>query len=94
MKDVMRLLSWENFTSNQKEVWDFVNILMQKVMKCSDNPGHKSIANIMKLEGIKSTLVTQNIDGLHTKETTGKEFKKRPGVFEIHGNGYYMRCWN
>ena len=43
----------------------------------------------MKMKNIKTTLVTQNIDGLHNINNT-----KSDDVYEIHGNGRHMRCWN
>ena len=89
MNDVIRLLSFSNFKNNPKEVWDFIHDLMNIVITKKQNEGHKSIEQMMKMKNIKTTLITQNIDGFHNLAN-----KESDDIYEIHGNGYFYRCDN
>ena len=58
--------------------------LKDAVDRARPNPGHLAMAELAAL-GILRTVITQNVDGLHTKAGSDS-------VLEIHGNRSYLRC--
>ncbi|RVE42433.1 hypothetical protein evm_012909 [Chilo suppressalis] len=75
------------FNNNPSLVWEFYHYRREVAAKCEPNPGHKAIANYEKLYGPEKTItvITQNVDGLHTKAGT-------KNLIELHGNLYKTRC--
>ena len=76
------ILSHTFFLNNTKEFYKFY----KDKLNCLDtlpNITHKYLTNNGKLKGI----ITQNIDGLHTKANSKK-------VFELHGSIYRNYCMN
>ena len=51
---------------------------------CSPHEGHKVLAKL-QLQGLISTVATQNVDGFHSAAGSS-------GVFELHGNLQKIRC--
>jgi len=43
MKEVTKLLSFSNFTTNTKEVWQFIMDFMKSIIDKKQNDGHKCI---------------------------------------------------
>lgn len=66
------------------EVWEWFDYRRGVLARCKPNPAHFALANWEKSVG-DFTLVTQNIDGLHTR--AGSE-----NVIEVHGNINRARC--
>ena len=60
-----------------KELWD-------RIRSARPNPGHEALA-AMEAEGFLRSLITQNVDGLHTRAGSVQ-------VAEIHGNALLVRC--
>lgn len=56
----------------------------ESITEAKPNPGHIALAE-MEAMGLLKTLITQNIDNLHT--TAGSR-----RVLEIHGNAHKLRC--
>jgi NAD-dependent deacetylase len=54
------------------------------IINSKPNPGHYALAELEEMN-ILRYLITQNIDNLHLAAGSTK-------VFEIHGNGHYLRC--
>ncbi len=54
------------------------------IMEAEPNPGHLALAE-MEAMGLLKTLITQNIDNLHTAAGSRR-------VLEIHGNARKLRC--
>ena len=74
------------FKKKPEKVWEFIRDLYQNFGNPKPNPAHFAVTEIQKLKGIeKVPIVTQNIDGLHTKSGS-------KNVFEIHGNAEFLHC--
>ena len=58
--------------------------LKDAVDNARPNPGHIAIAELETM-GVVKSVITQNVDGLHTRAGSDK-------VVEIHGNRSYLRC--
>lgn len=57
-----------------------------RILDAEPNEGHKILADAAR-RGVVSSIVTQNIDGLHHKARTPPE-----KVIEVHGNSALCRC--
>ena len=97
------------FVQHPEIKWDWCYDFSELVRSCEPNAGHKAICafqeHCIKSDN-KCTLITQNIDGLHTQLIEASEVLK-PGiekrdkedfsfnehVYEVHGNLFYMRCF-
>jgi NAD-dependent deacetylase len=72
------------FDRDPEKVWDFHDKRRAKVGACEPNDGHRIIADVQR-ERAGTSVVTQNIDGLH----------RRSGaidVVELHGSLWRVRC--
>jgi NAD-dependent deacetylase len=72
------------FDRDPEKVWDFHDKRREAVARCEPNEGHRIIARIQK-EKPKTTIITQNIDGLHAR-AGGRD------VVELHGSLWRVRC--
>ncbi len=54
--------------------------------KAEPNRGHRALAKLVEA-GVCSTIITQNVDGLH--QASGVPEEK---IIELHGNATYARC--
>jgi len=82
------LASPEAFKDNPSLVWEFYHHRREVVFSKNPNRAHESIASFqhrMKNEGKSVTVVTQNIDELHTR--AGAQ-----NVVELHGSLFKTRC--
>ena len=70
----VRKLAWEGRARN-----------FDRQMKPND--GHRAIVDVQSM-GILSSVITQNVDGLHQAAGIPDEM-----VIEVHGTGRYGRCW-
>jgi len=72
------------FVKDPGFVWKWYDMRRQTIHNAQPNPGHYAL---VELENKKSsfTLITQNIDGLHTKAGSNN-------IIELHGNIWQMRC--
>jgi NAD-dependent deacetylase len=77
----------EMFTMQPAELWKWYLMRFGICIKAQPNAGHFALAELEKKLGNRFQLITQNIDGLHTK--AGSDEKK---MFQIHGNINWMRC--
>lgn len=68
------------------EVWEWFDYRRGILQKCEPNPAHLALVDWEK-RFAEFTLVTQNVDGLHTR--AGSE-----NVIEVHGNINRSRCLN
>jgi NAD-dependent deacetylase len=73
------------FQRDPQLVWNFYNARRANVRTVSPNPGHHALVQIEQRWGDRFTLVTQNVDGLHSTAGSQK-------VLEIHGSLYRTRC--
>ena len=84
--DPAEYASIEAFRSDPCKVWDMLKELDELVMSAQPNPAHQALARLETL-GCLSSVVTQNIDGLH--QAAGSRH-----VVEFHGSGRRLRCLN
>jgi NAD-dependent deacetylase len=81
--DPMILASISGFNKNPKLVWEFYKYRQELICNCNPNLGHRAIAEFQKIKN--SSVLTQNIDGLHEKAGT-------KNIVELHGNILRMQC--
>ncbi len=73
---------WRREIERAVEPW--VAELRQSVSDAHPNPGHDALVEMERAGWIRS-LITQNIDGLHTEAGT-------QNIVEIHGSRRFLRC--
>jgi NAD-dependent deacetylase len=82
-------IDFREFMSSEearRETWRRKIAVDQAVSQAMPNRGHRAIAHLVK-EGKVSSVITQNIDGLHQRSGVPDE-----RVIELHGNGTYAAC--
>jgi NAD-dependent protein deacetylase/lipoamidase len=75
----------EAFQRNPDLVWEFYNQRRANLETVVPNPGHEALALLERRLGDGFTLITQNVDGLHSRAGSQR-------VLEIHGNIRRTRC--
>ncbi len=81
------LATWAAFSADPQLVWPWYLWRRQKCRESEPNAAHHALVEIERRLGDRFTLVTQNVDGLHTR--AGSSTKR---TYEIHGNIDFMRC--
>jgi len=71
---------------SRRETWRRKIAVDEAVSQAKPNRGHRAIAQLVA-EGKVSSVITQNIDGLHQRSGIPDE-----QVIELHGNGTYAAC--
>ena len=74
----------EAFESDPPLVWEWYNWRRELIAPIEPNPAHYALVEIER-GSPQFTLITQNIDGLHSKAGSRN-------VLEIHGNIWKVRC--
>ena len=83
--DPLELATPEAFAANPERVWEWYQYRRELVLRAIPNDGHRALAELADLvSGL--TIVTQNVDGLHTRAGS-------PDVIEFHGNLFVDRCF-
>ena len=82
--DPEELASEAAFRRNPQLVWEWYKVRRETVERALPNPGHRALAQL-KRHRSKTTLITQNVDGLHEKGGW-------PDPLELHGNIHRVRC--
>jgi NAD-dependent deacetylase len=75
----------EAFARDPALVWRFYNLRRNALRSIEPNDGHRALAALEARLGAGFTLVTQNIDGLHTKAGNRN-------VLEVHGRLSRVKC--
>jgi NAD-dependent protein deacetylase/lipoamidase len=70
----------------RRETWRSKIAIDEAVSRAEPNRGHRAIAHLVDT-GKVSSVITQNIDGLHQRSGVSDE-----QVIELHGNGTYAAC--
>ena len=82
-------IDFREFKSSEearRETWRRKMAVDEAVSQAQPNRGHRAIAQLVA-SGKASSVITQNIDGLHQR--SGIEDEQ---VIELHGNGTYAAC--
>lgn len=72
------------FDRDPEKVWDFHDKRRSAVAACEPNEGHRIVAEVQR-ELPATTIVTQNIDGMHQRAGA-------KDVVELHGSLWRVRC--
>lgn len=83
------LATWSAFSADPHLVWPWYLWRRHRCREAMPNAAHHALVAIEQHLGDQFTLVTQNVDGLHTR--AGNTANR---TYEIHGNIDYMRCVN
>jgi NAD-dependent deacetylase len=81
------LANYNAFTRNPELVWEWYNYRKKIINQAKPNDGHLAIAQMQGLFD-EVTVVTQNIDNLHSRAGS-------KNIFELHGNierNYCIKC--
>ncbi len=87
--DLFRPVYFDEFMSSESariQYWDQRMEMEKSLGKAEPNTGHKSIAALHEA-GFISTIITQNIDGLHQASGIPEQ-----DIIELHGNTRRVRC--
>jgi len=82
-------IDFSEFISSEearRETWRRKIAVDETVSRAEPNRGHRAIAHLVAT-GKVSSVITQNIDGLHQRAGVPDE-----KVIELHGNGTYAAC--
>jgi NAD-dependent protein deacetylase/lipoamidase len=74
----------EAFARSPRVSWEWYDWRRQKLAECLPNPGHRALVKLER-DVAELTLVTQNVDGLHSKAGSRN-------VQELHGSLWRLRC--
>jgi NAD-dependent deacetylase len=72
------------FDRDPEKVWDFHDVRRERVAACEPNAGHRIVAEVQHAKP-STTIITQNIDGLHQRAGARD-------VVELHGSLWRIRC--
>jgi len=72
------------FQRNPRLVWEWYAWRMDLISRAKPNPAHITLAEMEK-EGIIKAVITQNVDGLHSRAGS-------KNVIELHGNIWNKMC--
>ena len=92
--DPQELASPQGFRKNPGLVWDWYAYRRELISKAGPNPGHYALAE-MEQRIDTFTLITQNVDGLHSRAGSGSRVSSgcRCTLIELHGNIFRTRCF-
>lgn len=89
------------FTKYPEIKWEWTYDFRELSQRAKPNAGHTAIhelAKHWKENGVKVSIVTQNIDSIHRRIIEAEEAKTNSSLgidlFEIHGNLEFMRWYN
>jgi NAD-dependent deacetylase len=77
--DPMQLATEEAFRANPSRVWDWYAFRREMISAVHPNAGHRALAAYAQRHPGRTTLITQNVDGLHQRAGS-------PDVLALHGN--------
>lgn len=83
--DPMEVASLSGFKASPDKVWHWHQQMRDVVASATPNPAHSAVADLASLLTAECTVITQNIDGLHSKAGSSN-------VIELHGNISRLRC--
>lgn len=81
------MATYRTFQERPYEVWKWYLYRMGICAAAEPNPGHLAVAEMEHSLPGRFTLITQNVDNLHTRAGNSRE-----RTYQIHGNIFYARC--
>ncbi len=75
------------FAADPQLVWDWYKYRRNLIAATEPNPGHTALVELESILGDAYTLITQNVDGLHTRAGSNRPI-------ELHGNIFINKCNN
>ena len=89
---VEELATPDAFRRDPRLVWEWYAERRESILRCSPNPAHAVLASFLT-ERDDVTVVTQNVDGLHTRalEELGGPLP-HPRLLHLHGSLFTIRC--
>ena len=87
--DIARIAHARNLPETLPDLWKLYRARREIALSANPNAGHNALMRFAdKWEGQKTlTILTQNVDGLHTKAGSAN-------VVELHGSAFRSRCMN
>ncbi|MFO8109406.1 MAG: Sir2 family NAD-dependent protein deacetylase [Thermoplasmata archaeon] len=73
----------ESFRMNPLRSWELFKLQIQEIVDAEPHPGYHALVEL-ESHGLRS-IITQNIDGLHSKAGSQE-------VIELHGTLFKLRC--
>jgi NAD-dependent deacetylase len=83
----MELATRTAFEAAPDDAWAWYLYRRAACLRAEPNAAHHALARLEEALGDRFLLITQNVDGLHTR--AGNSFAR---TFQIHGNIHFMRC--
>jgi NAD-dependent deacetylase len=83
------------FARDPRLVWEWYAWRRSLVAECAPNAGHLALARLALADPGRTTLVTQNVDGLHHRAAEAEAGARDPGPaypLEVHGAIHRDRC--
>ncbi len=81
------LATLAHFRTDPWDVWAWYLYRKATCDQATPNVAHLALANVEAQLGERAHLVTQNVDGLHTRAGS-----RQDRIYEVHGSGRLMRC--
>ena len=84
-----RPVDFRDFVASEparREAWSQRAESHRTMARAEPNRGHRAVASLVR-RGIVTTVITQNIDGLHQRSGVPAE-----RIVELHGNSTYAKC--
>lgn len=75
----------EAFRRDPPLIWSWYEWRRDLIRKAQPNAAHEAIARLEQTERVTTTVITQNVDGLHLRAGS-------KNVIELHGNIFRVRC--
>jgi len=75
----------EAFRRDPSLIWSWYEWRRDLIRKAQPNAAHEAIARLEHARSVVSTVITQNVDGLHIRAGS-------TSVIELHGNLFRVRC--
>ncbi len=82
----MQVASLTAFRHDPEQFYNWFHPMAVKVVNARPNPAHLALVRL-QTAGYLSTIITQNIDGLHSRAGAAN-------VLEVHGTMYTLSCTN
>lgn len=80
------------FQADPRLVWEWYQWRRERIGSCLPNAGHRAVAEAQLRRGSDVSVLTQNVDGLHTKAVLDLGAPPTTDILELHGSIFRVRC--